>query len=150
MSANRTKLITAMLITILLCIFGCIGFTELAKKGSEGNLPIRGLTITIDLSQRDELFDQMQKFANKHAIQIVIRDVEVEVGPSGKGFFIEMHRSDIQILAVGEPSAPIMVSIDFYDEDPTHPALKKTVDELYGDLRSFISEIPNVMIIEER
>jgi hypothetical protein len=92
----------------------------------------------------------MQNFADNHAIKIVIRDVEVSVGPSGKGFFIEMHRSDIQILAVGEPSAPIVVSIYFYDEDSTHPATKEIVDDLFSDLKSFISEIPNVTIIEEK
>jgi hypothetical protein len=123
MSAKPTKLIVIASL-FLLCIFGCVGFSEIAKKGSEGQSPIQTLVVTIDLSQRDELFDQMQKFAGKHAFKNLIRDVEVEVGPSGKGFFIEMHRSDIQILGVCEPSAPIMVSNNFYDEDSSHPARK--------------------------
>jgi hypothetical protein len=150
MPANRTKLIASIALGVLLCIFACVGFTKIAKKGSEGQAPIRGLRITIDKSQREILFAQMQNFADKHAIKIVIRDVEVEVGPSGKGFFIEMHRSDIQILAVGEPSAPIVVSINFYDEDSAHPASKEIVDNLFNDLKRFISEIPNVAITEEK
>lgn len=149
MPAKPIKLIVIASM-FLLCVFGCIGFSEIAKKGSEGQSPIRTLVLTIDLSQRDELFDQMQKFAGKYAFKNLIRDVEVEVGPSGKGFFIEMHRSDIQILGVGEPSAPIMVSINFYDEDSAHPARKETIDELFSDLKSFISEIPNVTITEEK
>jgi hypothetical protein len=92
----------------------------------------------------------MQRFAEKHSIKIVIRDVEVKVGPSGKGFFIEMHRSDIQIVAIGEPSAPMVVSIAFYDEDPAHPVPKAALDDLFDDLQSFILEIPNVTITEEK
>ena len=61
-----------------------------------------------------------------------------------------MHRSDIKILAVGEPSTPTMISIYFYDEDSAHPVSKETVDDLFSDLKSFISEIPNVTITEER
>ena len=150
MLENRSKWIVSVSLAVLLCIFVCIGLARLAQRGSEGQSPIRSLVIAIKLNQRDEFFAQMQKFADKHAIKILIRDVEVNVGPSGKGFFIEMHRSDIQISAVGEPSAPIMVSINFYDEDSTHPASKKTVDELFSDLKAFISEIPNVTITEEK
>ena len=150
MLADHPKLIVSVSLAILLCIFGCIGIAKLAQKGSEGQLPIQTLVIAIDLSQRDEFFVQMQKFADKHAIKILIRDVEVNEGPSGKGFFIEMHRSDIQILAVGEPSAPIMVSIDFYDEDSAHPASEETMDSLFNSLKRFINEIPNALITEKR
>ena len=61
-----------------------------------------------------------------------------------------MHQSDIKMLAVGEPSAPIVVSTNFYDEDSAHPASKEMVDDLFSDLKNFISEIPNVTITEEK
>ena len=117
---------------VLLCILGCIGIVMLLNKVGEttGQAPIKGLHVTIDKSQKEELYLQLWKFADEHAFKILIRDVDVDEGPSGKGFFIEMHRRDIQIIAVGEPSAPILVSINFYDEDSKHRAPKETVDEL--------------------
>ena len=136
---------------VVLGILACIGLVLFLNKVGDttGQAPIRALQITIDKSQKEELYLQLWKFADKNSFKILIRDVEVTVGPSGKGFFIEMHRSDIQITGIGEPSAPIMVSISFYDEDSAHPAPKETVDELSSELKNFISEIPSVTISEE-
>jgi len=137
---------------VVLCILGCIGTVILLNKVGEttGQAPIRELQITIDKSQKEELYLRLWKFADKHSFNILIRDVEVKVGPSGKGFFIEMHRSDVKILAGGEPNAPIIVSMGFHNEDHANPASKQTVDELFNDLKSFVSQIPTVTISEER
>ena len=154
MSFNRStwNIITRSCFGLVLFVLGCIGMVMFLNKAGEtaGQTPIRGLKITIDESQKEELYLQLWKFADKHSFRIHIRDVDVSVGPSGKGFFIEMHRSDVQISAVGKPSAPIMVSINFYDEDRANPAAKETVDELFSDLKSSVSEIPDVTITEEK
>ena len=85
MSASRTKLIASVFLSVLLCVFGCISIAQIAEKGSEGQAPIRSLQIIIDVNRREELFDQLQKFAAKHSFRLLIREVEV----IPEGIFIE-------------------------------------------------------------
>lgn len=146
MLANRPKLIASVSLSILVCIFACIGLAQLAQKGSEGNPPIRRLQIIIDVNRREELFDQLQKFADKHSFRLLIREVEV----IPEGIFIEMYRDDLQILAGSAASDPTMIDLGIYNRDSTHLAPEETVDELLNDLKSFLGEIPNVRITEEQ
>jgi hypothetical protein len=147
MSANRTKLIVTVSL-FLLCIFGCIGAKTMAdvfKKNSEGQAPIRRLRITIDVSRREELFTQLQKFADKHAFEFLRR----RAGPNYGGYFIRMVRADVYINAMITRVDPNIVSVGFYDQDPAKPIPKETIDDLFNDLKSFISGIPNVTIEEK-
>ncbi len=145
MVANRTKWIVVVSLGILLCILGCIGLAEVAPKGSEGQAPIRRLRITIDVSQRDELFAQLRKFAEKHDLEFRLTFYDKDK----KIFLVEMLRDDIEIVAVDSPKASTIIRLRLYDKDPTHPTPKETVDEVFTDLKRFINEIPNVTIIEE-
>ena len=147
MSSNRTKLIITVSL-VLLCIFGCIGanaMTDTFKKNSEGQAPIRRLQITMDVSQREELFVQLQEFADKHAFEFLIR----RASPNYEGYFIELVREDIYISAGITRVSPNIVSIGFYDQDPAKPPPEETVDDLFNDLKSFISGIPTVTIEEK-
>ncbi len=130
----------------LLCIVGCIGLSKIAQKGSEGHPPIRGLTITIDESRREELFAQLRKFAEKHDFEFHLDFYD----PDQKIFLIAMYREDLKILADHAPNDPTMISLDFYERDPDNQTPKETVDDLFSDLKSFISAIPNVTITEEK
>jgi len=145
MSANRKKLIISISL-LLLCIFGCIGFTDIAQKGSEGKAPIRELRITLNVNQHEELFIQLEKFADKHDFEFLVRSVEVIPA----GIFIEMYRDDLEISAVSVPDSPTKIDLNFYERDSTHPTSTETVDELLNDLKSFIGEIPNVTVTEEQ
>lgn len=151
MSAKSTKLITYLLLGVLsgaiLCILGFIALVALNTiAGDSGQLPIRSLRITIDVNRREELFTQLQGFAEKHAFEILIR--EVEVHPDG--IYIEMSRNDLKILAGDVPKSPTKISLRFYNKYPALPASQETVDELLNDLKSFINEIPNVSVTEEK
>ena len=146
MLADRTKLIATVCLGILLCIFGCIGLAQIAQKGSEGQAPIRRLRLTIDMSSRAVFFDQLQKFAVKHSFKILIRNVEV----IPEGIFIEMYRDDLKIHALSTSSDPTMIKLGIYEEDPGNPTPEETVDDLFSDLKSFIGDIPNVTITEEK
>ena len=55
----------------------------------------------------------------------------------------------MSIIANNVPPNPTRVPIRFYAKYPENPVDEKTVDELFSDLKSFISEIPNVTITEE-
>jgi len=99
MSANRTKLIAAISLSILLCIFGCIGIAEITQKGSEGQAPIRSLRLTINRSQREELFDQLREFAEKHGFEYELTDFNT----NGENFQFWMSRDDMRIIANNVP-----------------------------------------------
>jgi hypothetical protein len=107
---------------------------------------MRSLRITIDVNRREELFTQLREFVEKHRFEILIR--EVKVHPDG--IFIAMYRNDLKMLGNDVPKSPTIISLGFYNRYPLLPASQETVDELFKDLKAFISEIPNVTISEEK
>ena len=129
----------------LLCIVGCIGIAKITSKYSEGQSPIRGLQITIAVHQREELFTRLRTFAEKHDFEFHLDFYDGDK----KIFLVAMYREDIKILAVDVTNAPTVIELDFYERDPANPTPTDTVDALFGDLKSFISEIPNVTISEK-
>jgi hypothetical protein len=148
MLTNRAKMMEAIFLSVVLCIFACIGIGMLLTKLGEGSgrAPVQGLRVTINKSQREELFDQLQKFADKHAFEFLLR----KAGPNGEGYFIEMLRDDIYINASITRVDPKIVSIRFYNNDTTYPASREIVDGLLNDLKSFLSEITDIRITEEK
>lgn len=132
---------------VSILILGCMGtinmFNKIEESSSQG--PIRSLRITIDKSQREELFDQFRKFAEKHAFEFHISDY----GTGGEDYLIEMSRTDIIINASIIHHDPKIVSIGFFAKYPGYPVNEETVDDLVNDLKNFISEIPNITITEQ-
>lgn len=116
------------------------------EVGGSGQAPIRSLTLTIDKSKREELFDQLRKFSEKHGFEYQLTDFNTK----GENFQFWMSREDIFITASNVPPDPTMVFIDFYRKYPGYPVDEEVVDELLNDLKGFISEIPNVTITEEK
>ena len=122
-----------------LFLFGCF---------NQEQLPIRRLTITIEPSQRKELFSQLQKFAEKHGFEYMTSDY----GTGGERFIVELLNEQIKILVVDVPEAPSLVSVRFYDQTLANPVSQETleiIDGLLIELESFISEIPSVTVTEE-
>ena len=152
MSTKRAKWIVLIgsILGILICVFGCAKM--IATSSSEYNesypsvrLPIRTLSIRVDKDQREELFSQLRKFSEKHRLSFDLafyRDKEI--------FSIAMGDETIDISGLSKPITTTELDINFYEEDPTNPLSQKTVDELFNDLKIFISEIPNVTITEEK
>ncbi len=148
MPAKSSKLIThrLLLLGVLLCILGCIGCVALNTIDSDGEqLPLRSLRVTIAEGQREELFDQLRKFADKHGFEYQIADFNT----NGEIFQFWMSRDDIKIIS-RNPFDPGIFRISLYYKSPTVPASQETVDDLVNDLKSLISEIPNATISEEK
>jgi len=138
---NRRNLIllTCLLFNISF-LFGC---------DNQEQLPVRKLRITIDPSRQQELFIQFHKFAEKHGFEIEISDY----GTGGESYVVWMMRDSIQIAASHTPHDREIVSVGFYDETRADPVSAKTleiIDNLFNDLRSYIGEIPNAIISEQR
>jgi hypothetical protein len=108
--------------------------------------PRKTLTITIDQSQREELFYQMQKLADLHALEFTLSF------SSDKSLFHgEIHGEGFHITSepvVGSPREISTVFFIDYHKVPTSTSLE-TVDELSNELKSLLAEIPNVAIAEE-
>ena len=144
MLTNRARRMVLIFSGLVLCIFACVGMTKLAGPSSQA--PMRTLRVTIDRTQRQELFDQLHNFADKHAFEYSVTDY----GGQGKHFLVYILGESIKILTVEASSNLDMFSIGFYVPSPGDPLPnQQTVDDLVVDLKSFISEIPNVRITEE-
>ena len=138
------RLLLGILLGVLLCILGCMAAVGTVDDSAQP--PLGSLRITIDVNRREELFTQLREFAEKHSFEILIR--EVKVHPDG--IFIAMYRNDLKILANDVPKSPTIISLGFYNRYIALPASQETVDELFSDLKAFISEIPNLTISEEK
>jgi len=151
MLTKRAKwaLLIGSILGILICVFGCANMiassSEYNKRDPSERLPIRTLSIRVDKDQREELFSQLRKFSEKHRLSFDLafyRDKEI--------FSIAMGDETIGISGLSKPITTTELDIHFYEEDPTNPPSQETVDELFNDLKVFISEIPNVTISEEK
>ena len=140
-------LLTGLILGILYCVIGCAAYVNWSnnynKSHPEEKSPIRTLSIQINESQREELFAQLRKFSEKHHL-------EFHLSLYNDMFFVEMHGETFHISAPSKIVAITEVDFHFIVDDPTNPPSQETVDELFSDLKSFIGEIPNVRIIEEK
>lgn len=146
MATQRTKLRVVVFIClgVLLFALGCILPNRTVYPNSLE--PVRRLRVTIGENQRDELFDQFQLFAEKHDFEIQITDY----GNMGEYFQVWIAGEDIQIVSEDEPGNPRVYSIDFLARYPGYSVGEDAVDELLNDLKSYLNEIPNLTITEEK
>jgi len=131
-----------LLIGLLLGFLGSkLAIAEKATDTSAGKTPIRTVEITIDPSQQDELFEQMQKFAKewRYAIRIAPLD------ENSKQFIIEMWRLDMKLVGI-YPSDPGELKISFYYTNPAVPVPGMFFDTEIRDMKNFISDIPGATL----
>ena len=131
---------------LFLVVTGCVslGVFEVSK-GDGSQLPVRRLDIKLDKNQRDIFFDRLRAFAEAHAFKFILTDYG-----SGDDYQAEILGDHIKILAVILRHEPERVFIGFYgrySEEP--PPNEEIIVDLVDDLKSFISEIPNITITEE-
>jgi len=147
MLTKRKKIIigSCLLSGILFCILGCIGIkTMTPQKQRYPQDAKRIVNVTIDTGQREEFFDQLRKYADKHDFKITI-----DAQPSGtEDFLIYMTRGDIEIIG-DNAFAPGEYGFGFYHADLLHPAPDSAFDDLISDLESFINEVPGATFTVE-
>ena len=99
--------------------------------------PGRVVNVTIDQSQQEELFAQLEKFADKwrYALRIEPTDLSWVIA-------IDMWRSDIHVMgAYHAKSAELQLA--FTDTESTRPTPAEHFEEEIQDLKSLLDEIPN-------
>ncbi len=141
------KIFLSIFSCIFICVTGCFSASPKINLGKSepSSLPIRGLSIRLDLTQREKFFSQLRKFADKHSLEFSLTFFDADE----ESFFVVMYGDNFHIVCNSMSNHPEEVAINFYTET-TFVAPPEVVDELMGDLKSFIVEIPSLSIIEER
>ena len=148
---KRWMLLICLLISVSLltgCVLDLKRLGEIARDNRE-LLPIRSFRITIDPRQREQLFAQFRKFAEKHDFRIEISDY----GTNFESYQIWVVKDNIKIIASHSGPDRENISVWFYDQSRAKPTSEETLDQinaLYNDLESMILEIPDVTITEEK
>lgn len=153
MMTDRARLLLVGLLFIcVLFVMGCeVTMQQVLEVAGDNQeqLPVRSLTMSIPKEQRQQLFDQFQIFADKHDYEMVISDF----GTNGKNFQIWISGADVEVIAGDIPPDPTLVFVRFYDQTRSTPVAEETQDtimELALEIKSLVTEIPEVTILEER
>jgi hypothetical protein len=110
-----------------------------APAASPTFTPGRVMNITIDQSQQEELFAQLEKFADKWGYAIRIRPTDLNWI-----FRIDMWRSDIHVGGVySYHGSDGELQLGFRDTESTRPTPPEHFEEEIQDLKNFMDEIPN-------
>jgi hypothetical protein len=101
-------------------------------------VPGRVVSITIDQSQKEELFTQLEKFAEKwrYAIRIV------PVFKGSEDFRVGLWRADMKAIGI-YLSTSGELNLAFSDTESTRPTPAEYLEEEIQDLKTFMDEIPN-------
>jgi hypothetical protein len=147
MSVERVKLNAAIWLLLGLLIGVLIGLSinNMGMKEVPEVLvtnptftPGRVVDITIDQSQQEELFAQVQKFADKW--QYAIRIAPVFEGSDD--FHVGLWRTDMKAIGVYLSDSGEL-KLAFSDTDSARPTPAEHFEEEIQDLKTFIDEIPN-------
>jgi len=130
---------------VLLGTTGAVGFDAIAVR-SDGQMPIRSLSISVELGATDRFFDLVRKFADAHAFAIRIAPTT----PDGKHFLVQMWREDIKVIGENSLDPPETFDISFYSNNVGHPADLAAVNLMIRDLESVLSPIPGLTFSERK
>jgi hypothetical protein len=107
----------------------------------------KSLRITLDESQREELFAQMRKLADEHSLEF-----KLSISSDKSVFHIEIHGEGFHITSdpvVGSPREILIIFFIDYEKAPT-PTSLEAVDKLFDELKNLLGKIANVMVTEEK
>lgn len=107
--------------------------------------PLRGFKFAVDKSQQKQFVKQLQEFAEKHDFKFDI----VYFSESGEIFRITMIRKDVELVIANSVGNLDEFYSAFNNYDCVHPTVAADIDELTLEFKSLLSQVPNVMIIEE-
>jgi hypothetical protein len=131
-------------------LFGCvlalfIGTTKPVEKSSIPNTPlpnivIRAITITIDPERRDELFTQLEDFADEWRYAVLIAPID----SSENEYIVKFYRIDMKMAGSYDADTGVL-ELDFYQTNAVskYHLPERYFDDELVDLKRLINEIPN-------
>lgn len=152
MLEKRTKVFILIFLILVIVVILLPTFktsAELPKTPIPyGRSPIRSAQITLALFQnehlfREQLFEQLNKFADKYLFRIRISSI---AGPDDD-FLVQMWRNDIEIIGL-DSQDPRLFEIGFYNTSEEYLTSSHSVDSLVLSLKRLIEEIPNITFTE--
>jgi hypothetical protein len=147
LTRRRTRTTTVcLLLGTLLCILGCDAISSIKTALTPGpnGIPIMSMDITMDLDQREEFFTQLHNFADKRSLQLETTYYDADK----KAFLVHLKGDGFHITGGANLYSPKEIGFGVYNE--ASPSIsQETLDEIFNDLKSFLREIPNVIIREK-
>ena len=151
MLAKHPKFFMMLLLFLGGCIgllLGCvlalmIGTTKPIERNSIPltplpNLAIRTITITIDPDRKDELFTQLEHFADMWRYAILIAPTQ----STENEYIVSLYRIDMKMKGSYFADSGIL-ELGFYNTNPKSRNPQSFFDKELKDLEGLIKEIPN-------
>jgi len=151
MVAKRPKLFMMIFLFLGSCIgllFGCVLalFIGNAKPIDRNSIPltplpnpaIRTITITIDPDRQDELFSQLEKFADMWRYAFLIAPTE----SNENEYVVSLYRIDMKLKGSYFADSG-RLELGFYNTNPKSRHPQSFFDNELKDFEALINEIPN-------
>ena len=151
MLAKRPKLFMMIFLFLGSCIgllFGCVLalFIGNAKPIERNSIPltplpnpaIRTITIAIDPDRKDELFTQLEKFADMWRYAFLIAPIE----SNENEYVVSLYRIDMKLKGSYFADSG-RLELGFYNTNPKSRHPQSFFDNELKDLEAAINEIPN-------
>lgn len=151
MVAKRPKLFMMMLLFLggfIGLLFGCvlalmIGNTKPIEKNLIPLTPlpnpaIRTITITIDPERKNDLFTQLETFADMWRYAVLIAPTQ----STENEYVVSLYRIDMKMKGSYFANSGIL-ELGFYDTNPKSRNPQSFFDNELKDLEALINEIPN-------
>jgi hypothetical protein len=151
MVTKRPKLVMMIFLFLGSCIgllFGCvlamfIGNAKPIERNSITLTPlpnpaIRTITITIDPDRQDELFSQLEKFADLWRYAFLIAPTE----SNENEYVVSLYRIDMKLKGSYFADSGIL-ELGFYNTNPKSRHPQSFFDNELKDFEALINEIPN-------
>jgi hypothetical protein len=98
--------------------------------------------VTIDPSQAQQFVEQTRQFAFKYNFRF-----DTDSHEQGGDTHVRMIGKEVEVIA-RSPANPGGYEVEFYNYDCIHPIAAADIVDLVNDFKSFMSQIPNVIITE--
>jgi hypothetical protein len=130
---------------LLLLAAGGVVFMRYQSTTSchQQEFPLKTLAVTIDPGRDEQFIEQSRSFAFKYGFRFDIGTFD----ENSSDWRFHMIRKDIEVIA-RSLSSPGVFEIGFYNYDCIHPTTASDIEDLVNDFKSFMSDVPAVMITE--
>jgi hypothetical protein len=107
----------------------------------------KALIITIDENRKQEVVNQLQKFAEKNSLEFKL---SLSSGKAPYDFDPAIYGDGFHIFGGYRTQAAYMIFYtDINNKTPNLTSIsQETLDELYNDLKNFLDEIPDATVVE--
>jgi len=140
------RFILAAILSVVMCI--AISIVWQVTQGCYNDRPpLRSFyVVTTDLSQQKQINQIFQQFANKNGFSFNI----TYYTPNHEQLLMVLTRKDSEIDANNVPFGLEKYPVDFYNNDCLHPTVATDIGGLVNELKNDLSQIPNVIITDEK